>query len=38
LAAKGQTTISDVQYIDRGYEDVEKKLIALGAEIKRVAQ
>ncbi len=36
LAAKGKTSISDIKYIDRGYEDVEKKFSALGADIKRV--
>lgn len=36
LAAKGETSISDVKYIDRGYEDVEKKFNALGADIKRI--
>ncbi|NLK36972.1 MAG: UDP-N-acetylglucosamine 1-carboxyvinyltransferase [Epulopiscium sp.] len=36
LAAKGETTIGDVKYIDRGYEDVEKKFAALGADMKRV--
>lgn len=37
LAAKGQTTISDVKYIDRGYEEVEKKFSSLGADIKRIS-
>jgi UDP-N-acetylglucosamine 1-carboxyvinyltransferase len=36
LAAKGGTTISNVKYIDRGYEDIESKLRALGADIKRI--
>ena len=36
LAAKGKTSIGDIKYIDRGYEDVEKKFSALGADIKRV--
>jgi UDP-N-acetylglucosamine 1-carboxyvinyltransferase len=36
LAAKGQTRISNIQQIDRGYERVEEKLVALGAHIKRV--
>ncbi|MBZ0303262.1 MAG: UDP-N-acetylglucosamine 1-carboxyvinyltransferase [Anaerolineae bacterium] len=36
LAAKGQTRISNIQQIDRGYERVEEKLIALGAHIERV--
>ncbi|MDR1531238.1 MAG: UDP-N-acetylglucosamine 1-carboxyvinyltransferase [Clostridiales bacterium] len=36
LAAEGVTTINDVKYIDRGYENIESKLGALGADIKRV--
>jgi UDP-N-acetylglucosamine 1-carboxyvinyltransferase len=35
LAAKGETTISNVKYIDRGYESVEDKLKSLGADIRR---
>ncbi|HOQ15811.1 MAG: UDP-N-acetylglucosamine 1-carboxyvinyltransferase [Epulopiscium sp.] len=36
LAAEGKTTINNLQYIDRGYEAIEKKLNAMGAEIIRV--
>ncbi|MGH7770044.1 MAG: UDP-N-acetylglucosamine 1-carboxyvinyltransferase [Candidatus Binatia bacterium] len=36
LAAKGDTEISRVYHLDRGYEHIEKKLSALGAEIKRI--
>ena len=36
LAAEGKTTITNLQYIDRGYEEIEKKLNAMGAEIVRV--
>lgn len=36
LAAKGNTTIGNIKYIDRGYEDIEHKLRALGAQITRV--
>lgn len=36
LAAEGETTISNLQYIDRGYEAIEKKLSDLGADIKRI--
>jgi UDP-N-acetylglucosamine 1-carboxyvinyltransferase len=36
LAAKGQTRISNVGQIDRGYERIEQKLTALGAKIQRV--
>ena len=35
LAAEGQTEIDGVRYIDRGYEGIERKLVALGAEIER---
>jgi UDP-N-acetylglucosamine 1-carboxyvinyltransferase len=36
LAAKGETRISNIQQIDKGYEAVEHKLRALGAVIERV--
>ncbi len=36
LAAKGQSVISRVYHIDRGYVSMEKKLSNLGARIKRV--
>ena len=36
LSAKGQTKIGNVKYIDRGYEKIEYKLKALGADIERV--
>ena len=36
LACEGKTTIGNVRYIDRGYETIEKKLSALGANIKRI--
>lgn len=36
LCAEGTTTIKNVKYIDRGYEKVEYKLRALGADITRV--
>lgn len=35
LAAKGKTIISRVYHLDRGYEEMEKKLSAAGAKIKR---
>ena len=38
LVAEGTTEISRVYHIDRGYEGIEKKFSALGAQIKRVAQ
>ncbi len=36
LIAKGETTISDIYYIDRGYEKMDERLTNLGAIIKRV--
>ena len=35
LAAEGRTEVTNVQLIDRGYEDFEGKLKALGAQITR---
>ncbi len=37
LAADGFTIVDDIVYIQRGYEDFEGKLRALGAEIERVS-
>jgi UDP-N-acetylglucosamine 1-carboxyvinyltransferase len=37
LAAQGETTISRVYHLDRGYEAVEQKLAACGARIERLA-
>ena len=36
LAAEGQTEISNIYYIDRGYERLDEKLNSLGAKIERV--
>lgn len=36
LAAEGETVVSRVYHLDRGYEAIEKKLSALGARIKRI--
>ena len=36
LAATGETSISEVHHIDRGYEDLVGKLGSLGASIERV--
>lgn len=36
LAAEGESLISGVEHIDRGYEDMVPKLSALGADIRRV--
>ncbi len=37
LVAKGETLISRVYHLDRGYEHVEEKLRACGADIERIA-
>ncbi|HEV8353310.1 MAG TPA: UDP-N-acetylglucosamine 1-carboxyvinyltransferase [bacterium] len=37
LAAEGTSTIAKIENIDRGYEDLEAKLRALGADVQRVA-
>lgn len=36
LAARGQTTLNRVYHLDRGYQQMEKTLQALGADIERV--
>jgi UDP-N-acetylglucosamine 1-carboxyvinyltransferase len=35
LVAKGKTIISRVYHLDRGYEDIEEKMGALGARVWR---
>lgn len=35
LCAQGETTVNDVRYIERGYDQLEMKLRALGARIER---
>ncbi|MDC1138644.1 UDP-N-acetylglucosamine 1-carboxyvinyltransferase [Candidatus Pelagibacter sp.] len=37
LCAEGKTTISRIYHLDRGYEDLEKKLRKVGAKIKRIS-
>ena len=37
LAAKGETIVNRVYHLDRGYEAVERKLAACGADIERIA-
>lgn len=37
LAADGTTEIEDIYHIERGYEDIEKKLRNLGANIKKIS-
>ena len=36
LAAYGTTEISDIRYIERGYEKIIEKLSSIGADIRRV--
>ena len=36
LAAEGETTVSRIYHLDRGYERLEEKLAAVGADIERV--
>jgi len=36
LSAKGTSLISNIEQIDRGYEDIERRLTAIGAHITRV--
>ncbi|MBW8267949.1 UDP-N-acetylglucosamine 1-carboxyvinyltransferase [Caldovatus aquaticus] len=36
LAAEGETIVSRVYHLDRGYERVEQKLAAVGADIERI--
>ena len=36
LVADGETTIDRIYHLDRGYENIEGKLSALGAVIRRV--
>ena len=36
LAAEGITTVDDIKYVERGYEDFHLKLRALGAQIEKV--
>ena len=36
LCARGQTTIYNIQQIDRGYERIDQKLLALGAKVTRI--
>ncbi len=38
LSAKGTSTIHNIDQIDRGYEDIEGRLKALGAKIERIQE
>jgi UDP-N-acetylglucosamine 1-carboxyvinyltransferase len=36
LAAEGITVVDDIYYVERGYEELERKLTELGASIEKV--
>lgn len=36
LIASGETIINEAEIVDRGYEEIEKRLAGLGADIKRI--
>ncbi len=36
LSAEGKSTINNIEQIDRGYQHIDKRLQALGADIKRI--
>ena len=36
LVAEGETIVDRIYHLDRGYDHIEKKLVALGADIERV--
>ena len=36
LSASGKSTIHNISQIDRGYQNIDQRLIALGADIKRI--
>ena len=38
LVAEGCTEISRIYHLDRGYEHIEEKLSAVGADVKRVKE
>ena len=35
LSAKGNTDVASLKHLDRGYDDLEAKFSAAGAEVKR---
>ena len=37
MAATGETIVSRIYHIDRGYENIEQKLAGIGADITRVS-
>ena len=38
LAAKGKTKVENIEYVLRGYENLDEKLNMLGANIKKVGE
>ena len=36
LSAKGTSVIQNIDQIDRGYENIDERLLALGAKIERI--
>jgi UDP-N-acetylglucosamine 1-carboxyvinyltransferase len=36
LVARGETMVGEVYHLDRGFEAVERKLAACGADIERI--
>lgn len=36
MSASGRSIIQNIEQIDRGYEDIDKRLNALGAKIRRI--
>ena len=36
LCASGTSTVKNIQMIDRGYANIESRLLQLGARVKRV--
>ena len=36
LVAEGYTTVNQIEYIERGYEDFDQKMQALGADIEKI--
>jgi UDP-N-acetylglucosamine 1-carboxyvinyltransferase len=38
LSAEGTTTVRNIHFIERGYENLVEKLTALGADIRRVEE
>ena len=36
LMAEGETIVDRIYHVDRGYEDLEKKLTEIGAHIQRI--